>query len=372
MPDFRFVYHSESRKYDFGPSHPFSPRRQELVLDLLDALDALPDAAEPAVASRDEILSVHEEDFVRQVIAASRGRPGPDAGRYGIGTMDVPAFAGMDHAARILVGGTLMAARMAAPGRPALHLGGGLHHAMRDRASGFCVYNDVAIAILDLVRRGLRVAYVDIDAHHGDGVQSIFYDDERVLTLSLHETGRYIFPGTGFVDEIGEGQGRGCSLNVPLAPRTNHDSYLEVFDLVVPAALEQFGADALIVECGADAHARDPLAHLRLDTGTFIELFDRLFSLAEAHCGNRLVLHLGGGYDLNATVRIWTILALRLQGLPLPERLPATWVSRWENALETDLSSSLHDAMRSASVGAASRQNRQEAHRLLDLVSPYW
>ncbi len=372
MPDSSFIYHCESRTYDFGPSHPFSPLRQALVLDLLDTFDALPAAVEPGVAGRGDVLSVHDEAFVGQVVAASSGQSKPDAGRYGIGTMDVPAFEGMDRAARILVGGTLTAARMAEPGKPALHLGGGLHHAMRGRAAGFCVYNDVAIAILDLVRRGLRVAYVDIDAHHGDGVQSIFYDDARVLTISLHESGRYIFPGTGFVDEIGNGPGRGYSLNVPLAPRTNHESYLEVFDLVVPTALKHFGADALVVECGADAHARDPLAHLRLDSRTFVELFDRLFTLAETCCGNRLILHLGGGYDLDATVRIWTILALRLQGLPLPERLPATWVSRWERTLGTDLSTGLQDAAHSPSVGAASRLNRHEAHRLLDLVGNYW
>ena len=372
MTDYGIVYHSESQTYDFGPSHPFSPLRQALVLDLLRALDAVPPLEEPPVAQRSHLLSVHDDTFVEQVELASVGKLRPDRMVYGLGTGDVPIFAGMDRAARILVGGTLAAARMVQQTRRVLHLGGGLHHAHRGRAAGFCVYNDVAIAIRQLVGQGLRVAYLDIDAHHGDGVQALFYDEPHVLTISLHESGRYIFPGTGFVDEIGTGTGQGYALNLPLAPRTDHDSYLEVFDLVVPQALQRFQADILVVECGADAHARDPLAHLALASQTYEELFIRIFSLAEAFCGNRLVLHLGGGYDLDATVRIWTILALYVQGLPLPERLPATWVSRWENTLDVNLSPTLHDAARSPVVAAAARLNLREAHCLMDLITPYW
>ena len=261
--------------YHFGPEHPFSPVRLEMLHDLLDRLGISLNAVEPPAATRDDVLSVHAEALVEQVEAASNGAPTRAASRYGLNTADVPVFEGMDAAARSLVGGTLHGAQLIHRGDAdrVLQLGGGLHHAQRKRASGFCVYNDLSVAIQHLRDAGHRVAYLDVDVHHGDGVQDLHYDDPEVLTISLHESGRYLFPGTGNVHETGEGAGEGTSLNVPLEPFTEDDSFLQVFDRVVPYALSQFQPDVLMVQCGADAHFSDPLADLLLTTGAYETLF---------------------------------------------------------------------------------------------------
>ncbi len=364
------IYSRNADLYDFGPGHPFSPLRQKLVLHLLRAESALPTIVEPPAATHSEVLSVHTSQYVDSVQAASSGQADHicDSLLFGLGTPDVPVFEGMDAATRHVVGGTLLAARIAEPGRATLHFGGGLHHAQREHAAGFCVYNDVAIAILDLLERGYRVAYLDIDAHHGDGVQNIFYHDPRVLTISLHESGRYIFPGTGFVDEIGDGAGHGYALNVPLMPTTGHESYLEVFDMVVPQALSRFAADILVVECGADAHAADPLAHLRLSTQTFEEIFRRIISMATEHCHDHLVLHLGGGYNMDATVRIWAMLALIALGEDIPERLPNSWVSLAQQETGMEFSGMWHDITYAKAGSSVAARNRREALSLLELT----
>ena len=368
------VYHPNYQTYNFGPSHPFSPVRLVMLLELLEALDALPDFAEPAVATREEVLTMHSEAFVEQVEAASRGAPRFDARRYGLDTGDVPIFDGMDEATRTLVGGTLHAARMVTAGqaRCVLQLGGGLHHAQRALASGFCVYNDPAIAIRHLLDHDLRVAYLDIDVHHGDGVQALFYDEVDALTISLHESGRYLYPGTGFIDEVGEGEGKGFKLNVPLEPYTQDASYLEAFESVVPRALASFQPDVLVVECGADAHAVDPLAHLLLTTPTYETLFRRILDLADAHAEGRALLTLGGGYDLDATIRIWAMLALIVQERALPDRLPEVWLARWQQRLNEALTPALHDTIRDVFVpnrAAIEQQNRQTCQRLLEIAA---
>jgi hypothetical protein len=189
----------------------------------------------------------------------------------------------MDEAARWQVGGTLAGARLICAGeKRVLQLGGGLHHAQRNNASGFCVYNDLAIAIHHLARHGLWVAYLDVDVHHGDGVQQILYEDKRVMTISLHESGQYLFPGTGATHELGAGLGRGLKLNVPLEPFTEGESYLEVFDRVVPAAFEQFKPAVLVVQAGADAHFDDPLADLLLTTRDYEAIFRRVLAVGDS------------------------------------------------------------------------------------------
>ncbi len=371
------IYDPDYQRYDFGPAHPFSPVRLAMVTDLLETLGALPEVIEPAPATRAEVLTLHSEAFVEQVEAASQGTPRPDARRYGLDTGDVPVFAGMDAAARLLVGGTLHAARRVAAGeaRRVLQLGGGLHHAQRALAAGFCVYNDPALAIYHLRQQGLRVAYLDVDVHHGDGVQALFYDEPEVMTISLHESGRYLYPGTGFVHELGRGAGQGFKLNVPLEPYTHDASYREVFESVVPPALAAFKPDVLFVECGADAHAADPLAHLLLTTYAYETLFRRILALAEAITGGRIVLHLGGGYDLDATVRVWALLALLVQDRALPDRLPDAWLARWQRRLDRALTPTLHDADGEIAVpqkDAIAQQNRRESQRLLELAASYW
>jgi acetoin utilization protein AcuC len=371
------LFHDRYLDYDFGPEHPFSPVRQEMVVDLLNALDGPFEATAPPVATRDEVRRVHSETFVSTVEAASDGRPPPQAWDYGLDTGDVPVFDGMDAATRGLVGGTLHGARLLADGRAdrVLQLGGGLHHAHRGRASGFCVYNDLSVAIDALREADLRVAYVDVDVHHGDGVQFLHYDDPGVLTISLHESGRYLFPGSGHVEEIGEGPGEGSALNVPLAPHTGDDSYEDAFERVVPYALKHFGPDVIVAQCGADAHFRDPLADLLLTTRTYETLFRRLLELADNHAGGRILCTLGGGYHLDAVARIWTMLALVVQDRELPADLPADWHERWTDRVDASLTPTLHDptgavdAPRRASVA---EQNRQTSTQVLELLAPHW
>ncbi len=371
------IYHPDYRTYDFGPAHPFSPMRNAILVDLLEALGALPGFVEPVAATRDEVLGIHSKAFVEQVEAASRGATRLNARHYGLDTGDVPVFAGMDAATRLLIGGTLHGAKMIAAGQACrvLQLGGGLHHAQRALAAGFCVYNDPALAIHHLRRQGLRVAYLDIDVHHGDGVQWIHYDEPDVMTISLHESGRFLFPGTGFVHELGENDGKGFKLNVPLQPYTHDASYLDVFERVVPHALTWFQPNAIVVECGADAHTADPLAHLLLTTHAYETLFRRILTLADELAEGRIVLHLGGGYNLDATVRIWAMLALIVQNRDLPDRLPEAWLDRWKHRLGQSLTPTLHDAERNVALAhpeAVEQQNRQQSQHLLELAAPYW
>lgn len=323
MP-FPVVSHPDYLTYHFGPAHPFSPVRLEMLWDLLHALGAAPVPVLPEPVTDADLLAVHEPDFVQAVMAASGGQPLPDAQRYGLDTGDVPIFPGMDAASRILVGGTLKAAQLVMDGVAprALQLGGGLHHALPGRASGFCVYNDLSVAIRAFTRAGYRVAYLDIDVHHGDGVQWIHYREAEVLTISLHESGQYLFPGTGFPSETGEGPGAGTAINVPFPPHTGDAAYLAAFEAVVPQALTRFAPDVLVVQCGADAHANDPLAHLNLSTRAYERLFRRILELADIHTGGKAVFTLGGGYNLDATVRIWCLLTLLFLEHDLPQSLP--------------------------------------------------
>ncbi|GAO74527.1 histone deacetylase superfamily protein [Meiothermus ruber H328] len=301
-------------------------------------------------------------------------------GGGGGGAADTPIFPGMDEAARWLVGGTLSAARMVSSGaaREVLQLGGGLHHAQKDLASGFCVYNDLSIAIRHLTEQGLRVAYIDIDVHHGDGVQWIHYDEPNVLTFSIHESGRYLYPGTGHTHEIGKAQGTGRKLNIPLEPFTEDDSYLEVLQMGLEPALGWFRPDVLVVQCGADAHFQDPLAEILLTTRAYAKIFPllRQYAAGGGGAGGRAVYTLGGGYSLDATSRIWALLYLTLQGLPLPDHLPEPWLRRWGTQLGHFLTHTLFDPEgaypeipRKAEI---ERRNRQVTERMLEAVRPYW
>ena len=363
--------------YNFGPEHPFSPVRQQMTMDLLAALGHPAEAVAPPVARREDVRRVHSESFVETVEAASAGTAPPQAREYGLDTGDVPVFDGMDPAARGLVGGTLHGARLIVDDRArrVLQFGGGLHHARKDRASGFCVYNDLSVAIDVLRAHDFRVAYVDVDVHHGDGVQFLHDDDPAVLTLSLHETGRALFPGTGGVQEVGRGLGKGFSLNVPLAPFTESDSYLDVFERVVPYALSHFQPDVVVAQCGADAHFNDPLADLLLTTHAYEQIFRRLLALADDHADGRLLCTLGGGYRLDGVSRIWALLALLMRGYDLPEALPEAHLDRWRARLDAPLTPTLHDRTRSFEVerrAAIEKQNRRTSKQALEQVAAHW
>jgi acetoin utilization protein AcuC len=252
----------------------------------------------------DELATFHTREYIEVVRRLSQGETGLNPARYGFGPGDNPVFRGMFESEGLKVGAALVAAELLLNNEVevAFSFAGGLHHAGRDFASGFCVFGDGAIAIHRLLAAGWRVMYVDIDAHHGDGVQAAFYGDDRVLTISFHESGRYLFPGTGFTNELGEGAGRGFSVNVPLFPYTDDETFIWAFDQVVPPLLERFAPDVVVAQLGVDAHWRDPLTHLALTTHGFEALFRRIYYLRP-----RLLAVGGGGYDRGVVPRAWTL-----------------------------------------------------------------
>lgn len=320
-----FIWDDELRKYDFGPGHPLAPVRQQLSyrlmrdFHLLDAENV--DLIAPvAPATLGQILRVHSAEFVAAVQAASAD-PSAANHRRGIGTEDVPAFAGMHDAAAHVAGASLAAAAAVAGGKydHAVNISGGLHHAARDSASGFCIYNDIAVAIGWLLDEGFsRIAYLDVDVHHGDGVQSIFWDDPRVLTVSLHETGRTLFPGTGFPEEIGGPGALGTAVNLALPPGVGDEEWLRSFEAVVPAAVAAFEPQIVVSQQGCDSHLDDPLAHLALSVDGQRRSYQHIHELAHTYANGRWIAVGGGGYEwLDVVPRAWTHLAAIAFGAPI-------------------------------------------------------
>src|SRR5580700_1526323 len=292
---------------------------------------ALPSVSvvEPAPANREELELVHDPAYIDAVRQA--GRDGTGNLRYGLGTPDNPVFAGMHEASALVAGATLAAARAVWRGESghAVNIAGGLHHAMRRSASGFCVYNDPAIAIRWMLAQGAeRIAYVDLDVHHGDGVQAAFYDDPRVLTISLHEHPATLFPGTGLASEIGTGDGRGYAVNVALPAGTGDAGWLRAFDAVVPPLLRSFRPEVLVSQHGCDSHRLDPLAHLELSVDAQRRAALMVHDLAHEVAGGRWLLTGGGGYELVQVVpRSWTHLLAVAAGAPVDpaQVVPASW-----------------------------------------------
>jgi acetoin utilization protein AcuC len=327
------VFDEQLTSYNFGAAHPMSPVRVDLTVRLARSLGVLdlPDlSVVPApTASDDDLRLVHAREYIDAVrnVSSARDR---DL-RYGLGTEDNPTFAGMHQASAHIVGATLEAARRVWAG-DALHaanISGGLHHAMAASASGFCIYNDAAIAITWLLNHGAsKVAYVDVDVHHGDGVQAAFYDDPRVLTISLHETPRTLFPGTGEASESGGRGAEGMSVNVALPPGTGDSGWLRAFHAVVPALVEEFEPDVLVTQHGCDSHEQDPLAHLMLSVDGQRAASLALHDLAHRACDGRWVVTGGGGYAIVDVVpRTWTHLLAVLAGQPIDPRtrIPQEW-----------------------------------------------
>ena len=264
------VWDSAMTAYNFGHSHPMAPERMELTARLARSLGLLElghvSVAAPLVATDEELGTVHSAEYIAAVRRVSADPDAPDLER-GLGTEDDPAFAGMHEASARLAGGSLLAAAAILDGSAvrAVNFGGGMHHAARERASGFCIYNDAALAIQRLLDGGVqRVAYVDVDAHHGDGTQSIFWDDPRVLTISLHETGLTLFPGTGFANEIGGPNAQGSAVNVALPAGTGDAGWLRAFHAVVPQLIGAFEPEVIVSQHGCDSHRLDPLTHLNI------------------------------------------------------------------------------------------------------------
>jgi acetoin utilization protein AcuC len=339
-------------EYRFNPDHPLNPRRLGLTLELIRGLQLLDDdrhtLVPPRVATDDEILAAHSADYVDTVRHATTGASRAALQTFGLGSADVPIIPHMHEAAAHVMGATLRAAELVMDGtvQRAFSIAGGLHHARRAEAAGFCVYNDLAVAIRWLQREhAARVMYIDIDAHHGDGVQWIFYDDPEVLTLSFHESGAFLFPGTGFIDELGEGDGYGYSVNVPLDPHTDDASFLHAITELVPQLADAFQPDVIVLQAGCDAHVLDPLTHLRCTTGLYQDAVRVISDAADRCCNGRIIATGGGGYAIHSVVpRAWTLVWAALCGIDPGNDVPESWLRMAEAEAGAPLPRTLRDA----------------------------
>ncbi|MFQ4150137.1 acetoin utilization protein AcuC [Arthrobacter sp. LAPM80] len=320
--------------YNFGPNHPMSPLRLDLTAALARELGIfeLPQVEViPAyVASDDELATVHTREYIAAVRRVGED-PTLSDHAHGLGTEDDPAFAGMHEASARLAGGSLLAADAVLGGsvQRAVNFGGGMHHALPEKASGFCIYNDPALAIMRLLDSGVsRVAYIDIDAHHGDGTERVFWEDSRVLTISLHESGMTLFPGTGFANDIGGPNAEGCAVNVALPAGTSDAGWLRAFHAVVPQLVAAFGPDVIVSQHGCDSHRDDHLTHLNTSVDGQREAALSIAALAEKVCEGRWIAVGGGGYNVVSVVpRVWSHLMAIAAGKPVPLRtaVPETW-----------------------------------------------
>jgi len=322
-----FIYDDSMSAHVLSEAHPMKPIRLRYARDLLEiygAFDAPNSSVEkPRAATKRELAWFHAPEYVDGVEAIGEGRPDADAARFNFGPGDNPAYPGVYSAALLSTGATLAAAEALIDGRAdvAFNISGGLHHAMPDHAYGFCVFNDPAIAIHRFLREGMKVAYVDIDCHHGDGVQHAFYHADSVLTVSVHESGAFLFPGTGFVQETGAGVGRGYSVNVPLYPYTSDDVYLWALERTAIPLIRAFAPDVLVTQLGIDSHYKDPITHLALSVQGFARAVRALAAVAPAKW---LALG-GGGYDLQAVARAWTAAYGIMSGQTFPNRVPESY-----------------------------------------------
>jgi len=319
------VWGDDLAAYDFGPGHPLAPIRVQLAMRLAAdfGLFAHRDVevltpVEPAGV--DDLLRVHTPDYLQAVQAASADAASVDPAR-GLGTDDVPVFADMHRAAAAVCGASLAGARAVLSGQVehAVNLAGGLHHAMPGAASGFCVYNDVGVAIAWLLEQGVeRIAYVDVDVHHGDGVQAMFWDDPRVLTVSIHESPRTLFPGTGWATEVGGPAATGSAVNIALPAGTSDQGWLRAFHAVVPQVLAAFRPQFLVTQQGADTHAEDPLAHLALSLDGQRMSYEALHRWAHRYAQGRWLALGGGGYEwVDVVPRAWAHLIAEVTGHPI-------------------------------------------------------
>ena len=328
------VYDPRMAEYRFGASHPLLPERFVLAVELMRAWGLVGDGpgqatvVAPDSASDEDLLRVHSDAYINVV----RNERAPSIANefHGLGQGDTPRFPRMHEASALIAGGTIAALDGVLAGDfvRAFNPAGGLHHAHRERAAGFCVYNDCAVAIAHATaaRKGLRVAYVDIDAHHGDGVEEAFRDRSDVLTISLHESGRYLYPGTGAARDVGEGSGVGYSVNVALPPYSGPREYHLAWDRVAEPALRAFRPDVIVAQLGADSHQGDPLTHLRMTVAGHASLVERIAGIADELCEGRLAATGGGGYEaFSAVPRMWACAMAVLLGVQPPEQLPAEW-----------------------------------------------
>jgi acetoin utilization protein AcuC len=331
------IYADQYQNYNFGPTHPLRPLRIMLTYSLMEKLNLLNhkkvEIIKPRLCTRDELEMVHSSAYIEIVKRLSENPEDRtvDPFVFGLGPGDNPVFKGMYEASSLICGASLMAAEKVWTDDQfniAFNPAGGLHHALRNRASGFCIFNDIAVAIKHLKRlkKDIKIAYVDIDCHHGDGVQWLFYDDPNVLKISLHESGKFLFPGTGEINERGEGDGTGYSINFPLLPGTNNRMYLKLFRACIPRLLDAFQADILITQLGVDTHLNDPLTQLGLSIQIHRDLAQTIKTCAKEYCNNKWLALGGGGYLMTVVPRAWSIYFAKMLDMDLENQLPESWI----------------------------------------------
>ncbi len=342
-----FVYSDALLDYDFGETHPLRPERLNLTFELIKAQETLDlnnvSVVRPKAADSSDLLLFHTEQYIETVKRFS------EIGYGFLDSGDTPAYKGCYESSLLLVGASLEAVDLVMRNEVehAFNPVGGLHHAHPDRASGFCIFNDPALCIAHLKKKyGLRsIMYLDIDAHHGDGVMYGFYSDPSVLDIDFHEDGRYLFPGTGFTSETGEGDGKGYKVNIPVPPFTYDGPYLDAFGEIAPRLTRAYKPEMILMQCGADSHSNDLLAHLDLTTHAYEEIVSTIHRLAHEVCDGRLVLFGGGGYNLGNAVRCWTIAFNILAETSPREEIPEEWLKLYRNLEGGEPPYFLHDRL---------------------------
>ncbi|MFX1591458.1 MAG: acetoin utilization protein AcuC [Promethearchaeota archaeon] len=331
------IYTDEYQKYNFGKDHPLRPLRLKLTYSLMEKLKLLEHPRltimKPRLATQQEIESVHSHQYV-EIIKKLSENPKDSSVipyTYGIGPGDNPIFKGMYEASALICGASIIAAETVwneEDFKITFNPAGGLHHAMKERASGFCIFNDIGVAIKHLkkLKKDIRIAYLDIDCHHGDGVQWLFYDDPDVLTISYHQDGRFLFPGTGSISEIGEGDGKGFSINFPLLPGTYNKSFINLFRKTAPKLLETYAPDILITQLGVDTYFDDPLTQMGFSLSVYRDIAQTIKTAAREYCQNKWLALGGGGYLMTVVPRAWTIFLARMLDVELKNELPDSWI----------------------------------------------
>ena len=332
------VFSDKFHHHSYGPGHPLKVERLRLTMDLIEEYGIFDTSSPPWVEAREageqDVMLIHSPEYLEVLKTANSGRVPSQAWKYGLGSGDNPLFSGLYDWSLLVTGATLECIRQVLNENReiAFNIAGGLHHAMQHRASGFCYLNDPAIGIAKMVQDGLRVVYLDVDVHHGDGVEAAFYNTDQVLTVSLHQHGHTLFPGTGFPDDIGQGPGRGYAVNVPLAPGTDDDLYIWVFMELVPPLVHAFDPDILVTQLGVDTLATDPLAGLNLTTDGFSQIVREIKSW-----GLKWVALGGGGYNIMNVARAWTQAWTIMKGVEIPDRLPRDFINKHRTKLGQNL-----------------------------------
>jgi acetoin utilization protein AcuC len=361
-----FIYSDEFSKFDYGLTHPFKIFRLKLTYELIKAygLLSLPNTqyVNAKMAGDRDLLLFHDSEYIEILKAANVGIEIPSAYYYGLGPGDNPVFEGLYDWSKLVIGATLQAASMVNDSEAdiAFNISGGLHHALASRASGFCYINDIVITILSLLKKDKRIAYIDIDAHHGDGVQEAFYTTDKVLTISIHETGNMLFPGTGFEDETGNGDGEGYSVNIPMPPFSDDELFLYAFNEVVPPIIKKFNPDIVVTQLGVDSFYSDPLTHLNYTNNGYCEVLKKIKEISP-----KWIALGGGGYDIANVAKAWTLAWAIMNDVEISDDIPDEFLK--EYIQEGFQSRKMKDEVY-IETGMRKEQMREEVERVVGFI----